>query len=425
MTTDGERFYRHGLRRMTGRDINERHRAASTLELFFDLTFVTAFGVAGAEFAHGIAVGHAGPASIAFFIAMLAIVWAWTSYSWFASAFDNDDWLFRVLTLVQMAGVIVVAIGIPALFESVAEGQHFVGAVMVAGYVIMRLAVIAQWLRVATGDPRFRGLAISNVVTVGVAQVGWVVFIVLPVALFFSLWLLVLLWLFDLGGPLVVELWSRRRGAGSPWHPHHIAERYSLMAIIALGETVTGTLSAAQQISAAQGWTLDAVVVIATGIVVSFALWWAYFLLPSAPMLAIRRDKVIPWAYGHLVLFGSIAAVGAGLHVIGYVYDAHAPASVLTAISAIALPVLLFMGCVYALHAWLVSAPSRNALHIVTFLAPLAAIALAAAGWPLWACLLVVLASPAAVVVSYELWEWRTLATQLNRAMSSARNNAE
>ncbi len=301
-----------------------------------------------------------------------------------------------------MAGVIVVAIGIPALFESVAEGQHFVGAVMVAGYVIMRLAVIARWLRVASGDPRFRGLAIANGVTVGVAQVGWVVFILLPVALSVSLWLLLVLWL---GGPILVELWGRRRGAGSPWHPHHIAERYSLMAIIALGETVTGTLSAAQQISAAQGWTLDAVVVIGTGIVVSFALWWAYFLLPSAPILVIRRDKVIPWAYGHLVLFGSIAAVGAGLHVIGYVYDAHAPASVLTAISAIGLPVLLFVACVYALHAWLVSVPSRNALHIVTFLAPLGAIALAAAGWPLWACLLVVLASPAAVVVSYELWQ--------------------
>ena len=317
-------FYRHGLRRMTGRDVRERHRAATPLELFFDLTFVTAFGVAGAELAHGIAAAQGGAATVAFVIALLAIVWAWTSYSWFASAFDNDDWLFRVLTLVQMAGVIILAIGIPALFASLEEGEHFSGGVMVAGYVVMRVAVVAQWLRVAADDARYRKLAVTNAVAVGIAQIGWVAFILLPLDLTTVYVLLVVLWALDLAGPLVAEKASRRRGeGGAPWHPHHIAERYSLMAIIAIGETVTGTLAAAQEISSVQGWSSDAVVVIGSGIVISFALWWAYFLLPSAPVLAVRRGKVVPWAYGHLVLFAATAAVGAGLHVIGYVYDAE------------------------------------------------------------------------------------------------------
>ncbi|KHL01387.1 hypothetical protein LK10_16020 [Sinomonas humi] len=61
-------------------------------------------------------------------------------------------------------------------------------------------------------------------------------------------------------------------------------------------------------------------------------------------------------------------------------------------ILAIGLPVLLFTACVFVLHSWLVSAPSRNFMRILTLLAPLAAIALATAGWPLRACLLVVLA---------------------------------
>lgn len=415
----GERFYRHGLRRMVGRDVREHNRSATSLELFFDLTFVTAFGVAGAELARGIADGGAGPAVIAFAVAMLAIVWAWTGYSWFASAFDNDDWLFRVLTLVQMAGVIVLAVGIPVMFASVAHGSRFSGAVMVAGYVVMRSAVVAQWLRVARSDRRYRTLALTNAIVVGAVQCGWVAFILLPLPLPVALVVMLPLWVFDLGGPIAAELRQRqRKSGGSPWHPHHIAERYGLLAMIAIGETVVGTLDAAQTISAAQGWTLDAVVVIGTGIVISFALWWAYFLIPSAPVLSVRRDRVIPWAYSHMVLFAAIAAVGAGLRVVGDVFDTRDRVPVVTAIAAIAAPVLVFMACVYFSHAWLVSAFSRNLAHVITLLAPVVAVALASIGVPLWICLLIVLASPVAVVVSYELWEWRELAAQLDRAVA-------
>ena len=42
----------HRLQRMSGRDPYEDHRAATPLELLFDLTFVVAFGVAASEFAH-------------------------------------------------------------------------------------------------------------------------------------------------------------------------------------------------------------------------------------------------------------------------------------------------------------------------------------------------------------------------------------
>lgn len=115
-------FYQHGLHRMRGRDPQEQNRTATTLELFFDLMFVTAFGIAGSELAHGIEVGHYAPAIISLAIACLSIIWAWANYAWLASAFDNDDWLFRSLTLVQMAGVIVLAVGIPMMFASIDQG---------------------------------------------------------------------------------------------------------------------------------------------------------------------------------------------------------------------------------------------------------------------------------------------------------------
>ncbi|WP_308736914.1 MULTISPECIES: low temperature requirement protein A [unclassified Microbacterium] len=72
---------------------------------------------------------------------MVAIVWAWINYSWFASAFDTDDWLFRVLTMVQMAGVVVLAIGLPPMFASLERGQPVENEIMVAGYVVMRVFI--------------------------------------------------------------------------------------------------------------------------------------------------------------------------------------------------------------------------------------------------------------------------------------------
>lgn len=136
--------YRHGLRRLIPRATEEHGRTATPLELLFDLTFVASFAVAGDEFAHGIAEGHWATATVALVFSMFAVVWAWISVSWFASAFDNDDWVCRLLTMVQMAGVIVLAVGLPALLASIARGVVLDNRVMVAGYVIMRLALVGS-----------------------------------------------------------------------------------------------------------------------------------------------------------------------------------------------------------------------------------------------------------------------------------------
>lgn len=415
-------YYRHGLRRMTGRTIDGGHRAATPLELLFDLTFVAAFGVAGSELAHGIAVGHPLAATGGFAFAMGAIIWAWINYSWFASAFDTDDWLFRLLTMLQMTGVIVLAIGIPPMFASIDRGEPLDNGLLVAGYVVMRLAMVAQWLRAAYSDPQYRSVALTYAFFVSIAQVGWILTAVLPLDVGWTLLAAVFLWILELAGPVVAEVKGATHGGGmTPWHPHHIAERYGLLAIIALGETVLGTLAAAQSISAAEGWTIDTVVVIGAGIALTFALWWAYFLVPSAPVLAVRRNRSFPWGYGHFFVFASIAAVGAGLHVIGYVYDDHYEVTTLTAILAIAIPVLIFMVSLYLLHAWLVATLPRNSvMQLATMLLPVVAVGLAAVGGPLWACLLVVLASPVSVVLSYELGAWRTLSAQLDRVLARA-----
>ena len=104
------------LVRMRGRDLRERHRSATPLELLFDLAFVVAFGQAGNELAHLVAEGHIGPGILGFVFAMGATCWAWINFTWFASAYDTDDWAYRLTTMVQMVGVIILALGLPAMF---------------------------------------------------------------------------------------------------------------------------------------------------------------------------------------------------------------------------------------------------------------------------------------------------------------------
>ena len=146
----------HGLRRMVGRDPLEPHRTTTPLELLFDLTLVVAFQQAGDQFAHLVAEGHIATALPGFLFVVLSVCWAWINFTWFASAFDNDDWLQRILTMVQMVGVIILALGIPPVFESVDAGEPLDYTVIAAGYVVMRASLVAMWLRVAKQDPANR-----------------------------------------------------------------------------------------------------------------------------------------------------------------------------------------------------------------------------------------------------------------------------
>src|SRR6185295_7524803 len=77
----------------------------------------------------------------------------------FASAYDTDDWVFRLATMVQMVGVIVLALGLPQMFESLDRGGTLDNGVMVAGYVIMRVALVFLWWEVSRHDEEHRPAA--------------------------------------------------------------------------------------------------------------------------------------------------------------------------------------------------------------------------------------------------------------------------
>ena len=99
--------------------------------------------------------------------ATFAVTWAWINYSWFASAYDTDDWVFRLATMVQMVGVIVIALGLPQTFASLDHGDTLDNDVMVAGYVVMRVSLLVLWWQVSRHDPARARAAHTYMWTIG------------------------------------------------------------------------------------------------------------------------------------------------------------------------------------------------------------------------------------------------------------------
>ena len=406
----------HRLLRMSGRDPHEQHRAATPLELLFDLTFVVAFGAAGNELAHALAENHVTSGLIGFGFAMFAICWSWINFSWFASAYDTDDWAFRLLTMVQMAGVLLLALGLPEMFESVEAGDHIDNRVMVAGYVVMRVAMVGQWLRAMRQDQPRRDSARIYIVSLIVSQAGWIVLAIADtsVALFFLVALVLLL--IETAGPVVAE---RRGGGGTPWHPHHIAERYGLLAIITLGVAILGTVAAMSGLvhGAGVGWTTDAVILLAAGVGLTFGMWWIYFMMPWADILHHHRERSFFWGYGHILIFSSIAATGAGLHVAQYYLEGHSQLDITSTVLTVVIPVAVFTGLIYLMYA--VSMRAADSFHL-TLLAGTAAVLVAAVvladqGLSLaWSQVVVALA-PVVTIVGYEAVGYRHLEDHLTK----------
>lgn len=406
----------HRLLRMSGRDPGEAHRAATPLELLFDLTFVVAFGQAGDQLAHLLSEGHVWPAIGAFSFAMFAICWAWINFSWFASAYDTDDWFYRVTTMVQMVGVVILALGLPEMFASVDAGGEFQVGVLVAGYVVMRIALVAQWLRAAAQDPARRRTALVYAAFVTAAQVGWVLLAFARPSFETVLLVAPLLYVVELGGPVLAEV----RLGGTPWNAGHIAERYGLLTIIALGEVLFGTVTSVAALVEKQGWSVQAALIAVAGVGLTFGLWWTYFIIPSSQILRRHRRRAVAWGYSHILLFASIAATGAGLHVVAYEIEGVGELGVTGAVASVAVPVLVFSVVLFLLYTYLVHEgdPFHIGLFVGTVVALVASVWLAAAGAPIGVSLIVIALSPAVVVVGYETIGHRHQAAALARQLA-------
>jgi low temperature requirement protein LtrA len=246
---------------------------------------------------------------------------------------------------VQMAGVLVVAAGIPRGFD---DGEY---GVVTLGYVVMRLGLVAQWLRAAASHPEGRGCALRYAAGIGIVQVGWVARLALPDGARFVGF--VVLALLEMAVPVLAEASGR-----TPWNPRHIAERYGLFTLIVLGESVLAATVGVQVALDTDASVGDLATVVVGGLLTVFAMWWMYFDMPAEQVVERARSVfsdhlrgAFAWGYGHYLVFAAAAAVGAGLAVAVDHATHHSELDDWEAGLAVSIPVSVYLLVVWTLHA--------------------------------------------------------------------------
>jgi low temperature requirement protein LtrA len=294
-------------------DVNqETNRSATRLELFFDLAFVLFVAacadvlskdetlVGGVRFAAVIAVGW----------------WAWASTTLYANRFDTDDAIFRLLTLIGMAGVIAMA----ASADQV-DGPAWRWFVL--GYVTLRLVLVAGYLRVWWTLPETRLGIIAYLLGHSAGAAFWLLSLMVSAPGRYYLWAIGVL--VDLLGPAV----AARVPNAPPLHMEHLPERFGLFVILVLGESVAATVHGLHD----GKWTGGVVTTATAAFLLSAALWWSYFDLSGGAAKRrlvqeggerVREGVHDFYVYAHLPVAISLAAVAVGLeHAIEHGSDGH------------------------------------------------------------------------------------------------------
>lgn len=278
------------------------HRV-TPLELLFDLVFVYAITNVTGLMEHDI-----GGRTVLQGMITLAVVWfGWCSYTWLGNQARADEGLLRVAMVIALTGMFFVAVSIPYAFS----GDGNAAVVLVVAYAVVRLTHIGVYL-VAAGDDRDLRSVISSM--------GVIVSAVLAVLLAGALiggeaqqwWWLGAVAIDQIGVYFVRSTRWRLRSAS------HFAERFGLITIIAIGESVVaiGTATSSPALGARDGLAL------VCGVAVAVCLWWLYFdvvaivaegVLHRAEGLARARLARDSYTYLHFPMVAGIVFTAMGL----------------------------------------------------------------------------------------------------------------
>ena len=271
----------------------------SPLELFFDLVFVLALTQCTALMAD-----EPTWEGVAKALAILTLLWwSWGGYAWLTSVLDPEEGAVRIVIFAAMAAFLVVALCVPEAFDDSA-------LLFAIAYAVVRAAHIGLFVLASREDAQLRGsviaLAVSTALSVG---------LLVTASLFDgaaqgAIWAVAIA--LDLGGPYFfgVEGWRLV--------PAHFAERFGLIVIIAIGESIVAIGTGLEQ-------TVDAGIVAAAvlGTVVAAGLWWLYFdvvalvaerrlsnAAPGREQNSIGRDS---YGYLHLPMVAGIVLIALGM----------------------------------------------------------------------------------------------------------------
>jgi low temperature requirement protein LtrA len=281
-------------------------KRVAPLELFFDLVFVFALTqvtqlMAGDPSWRGLGQGM---------LVLAALWWAWGAYAWLTNYIAAEEDRERLLMFAVMAAFLVAALAVPEAFD-----EH--ALLFAVAYAV------ARWLHIfifaeANEDVDAAG-AIRRLARTALPA---------PALLIISAFLdgtpQALLWVaalaIDFAGPFVFGV------SGFRVSPGHFAERFSLIVIIALGESIVA-------IGTGIEGDIDAGVVggALLGLMVACALWWAYFdvvaLVSERHFREMRGEHLVrvardSYSYLHLPMIAGIVLVALGVKkAIGHVEE--------------------------------------------------------------------------------------------------------
>jgi low temperature requirement protein LtrA len=278
--------------------LGDAARRVSWLELFFDLIFVAAVAQVAEPLRE-----HYSLAGVLRFATLFALIWwAWTGYAVFATRFDANDGIQRLLTLVQMFVVAAMA----ANAEDELHSRSSAG--FMAAYAVLRLVLVAQYYR-ARHLPDARPLTTRYIAGHGSAALVWLASAFVAAPERYAIWAAA--FALDLGTPWL----ALPHTVKVPPNPAHLPERFGLFTLILLGEAVVAIMHGMQS---QEDWTLVAASSAFSGMALLFLLWWWYFDVAEATSERVVRShddalRFHVWSYAHFPLYLGLVVAGVGV----------------------------------------------------------------------------------------------------------------
>ncbi|MBH0779127.1 low temperature requirement protein A [Nocardia bovistercoris] len=290
--------------------------AVTQLELFFDLVIVFAFTMVT-----DLAAEETSAENMVRAVLVLAVMWwIWIGYSWLGNVVKADEGIMRVALFAAMGGGFIAALTIPEAFHDL-PGGWFGPLVFAIAYMVTRLIHLGIFFLASADDPQLRGQltrwALGSI-TIGTS--------LLVIAAMTHGVTQIVLWVAAIAGDM---LWTML--AGEDWRvnsANHFAERYGLIIIVALGESIVSIGIGVAGLPISWPIALGSML----GLAISGLLWWAYF---DVAALAVehelknatgqRQIKIArnSYTYWHFPMIVGIIGLSLGLKkVLYYVGDA-------------------------------------------------------------------------------------------------------
>jgi len=274
---------------MSASDVVKR---ANWLELFFDLVFV--FAVAKAT--HVLVHTHGGHVSAGqygtFMLIMIPLWWAWVGHTLFATRFDTEDTVQRLLTLTQMLAAVFLAAFVNPDFDPNYHGFLF-------SYLTIRALSVVMYIRAAAlrDDAKPIAIRLGGGFTIGICITATSLFFEPP-------WRYVVVYI-GITIEVIAPLLARDVLKKFPVNSHHLPERVGLLTIILLGESVVALAAQLGEIA----WTPMTVPTAVIGFIAVSASWWVYFDAHDRRIMGHALGTGQRLIYGHLGIYASLSVI--------------------------------------------------------------------------------------------------------------------